>query len=204
MSDFGSRASHTPLQFCFLFFSVVVPLQSGAQDRFSRCMSAPSDFAQQENLGPAASQHVDNIQREIAFAENESRMSGMAGQGDRAMAARSRALQFRQQLQQFCAQSSQSIDDSEQRQRRVEVDRAAAEQANQTAARQREAVIEYELNRRVPGATRLMQGRDFWNWLNVRQGRTLRRDVWDQAIETDRFDRAAQMLRDYRSTLRSR
>jgi hypothetical protein len=192
MRDSLSGQIHLSIKLAFYILVVALPLPASAQDRYSRCTSDPSGFARDENLNSAATQYLDNIKREIDFSENLSRMSGMAGLGDRAMEARSRALQYRQQLQQTCAQISQSIGEAEQRQQRAESDRVAASQANKAAERQREAVIEYELNRRVPGAASLMQESDFWNWLNVSQGKTLRRDVWDQAISTEKFDRAAQ------------
>jgi len=171
---------------------------------YDRCVSDSSAFARDEKLNEVVTEHLANIQREIDSSVDLSRIAGMAGLGDRAMEARSRANQYRQELQQACAHINQSINETDQRQRQAEADQIAAAQATQAAERQRQAVIEYELNRRVSGATDLMDEVGFSQWLDSNQGKTLRRDVWDQAITADKFDRAAQMLRDYKRVRKSK
>lgn len=182
----------------------VVPLNAGAQDWFNRCMSNPSGFAQEANLNTAAAQRLSDIESEIRISDDVARMSGLAGLGDRAMQARSRSLQYKQELQSVCSQLSQSIIETQQRQQRALADQAAIARAKQESERRRLATIEYELNRRVPGATDLMNEKAFDLWLDGAQGKTLRRDAWDQAIVSEKFDRAAQMLRDYKSKRQSK
>jgi len=44
----------------------------------------------------------------------------------------------------------------------------------------------------------------FSQWLEGKQGKALRRDVWEQAIVAGDFEQGAQMLRDYERALKSK
>jgi hypothetical protein len=125
----------------------------------------------------------------------------MAGLKDRSTQARLRADKYMQELQQACAHISQSMKEPD---RHPKADQFAPAQDTQTAERHRQSVIEHELNRRVSGATFLMNEIEFSQWLDGKQGKVLRRDLWDQAIMAESFERAAQMLRDYERSLRSK
>jgi hypothetical protein len=87
---------------------------------------------------------------------------------------------------------------------RPRTDQIAPVQATQSAERQRQAVVERELNRRIPGAIFIVNEAGFSQWLDGKQGKTLRRDVWEQAIVAEDFEQAAQMLRDYERALKSK
>jgi hypothetical protein len=159
---------------------------------YDRCVGDSSAFARDEQLNEAGTEYLAKIQKEIESSIYISRVAGMAGQQDRSTQARLRADQYQRELQQACAHLSQSVSPADSRSRS---DLSAP--ANQTANLQRQAVLERELNRRVPGATFLINEAGFSQWLEGRQGSLLRREAWDQALLAEDFEKAAQMLRDY-------
>jgi hypothetical protein len=170
-------------------------------DLYDRCLSDSSTFAANEKLNEVVTEYLAGIQREIDSSLDISRVAGMAGLKDRSTQARLRADKYMQELQQACAHISQSMKEPD---RHLKADQFAPAQDTQTAERQRQSVIEHELNRRVSGATFLMNEIEFSQWLDGKQGKVLRRDLWDQAIMAESFERAAQMLRDYERSLRSK
>jgi len=83
-------------------------------------------------------------------------------------------------------------------------DQIAPAQVTQSAERQRLAIFERELNRRIPGAIFVMNEAGFAQWLDGKQGKALRRDIWEQAIVAEDFELGAQMLRDYERAQKSK
>jgi hypothetical protein len=175
--------------------------QLSTVNAYDRCLNDSSAFAVDEKLNEVVTEYLANIQREIDSSVDISRVAGMAGLKDRSLQARLRADQYLQELRQACAHISQSMNATDER---PKVDQIAPVQNTQTAERQRQASIEYELNRRVSGATFLMNEAGFARWLDGKQGKSLRRDAWDKAILAESYERAAQMLRDYEGTLNAR
>lgn len=169
---------------------------------YDRCVGDSSAFARDEKLNEVVTEYLAKFQRELDSAVDDLRIAGMAGLGARAMQARSRVDQYRQELQQACSHINQSLNSTDQR--RAEVDQIAPIQTPQTTQLQRQAVIGYELNQRVSGATDLMDEVAFSRWLDSKQVTPLRRGVWDQAIFAEEFERAARMLRDYQRTRKSK
>ena len=168
---------------------------------YDRCVSDSSAFARDEKLNEVVTEYLADIQREIDSSVYLSRVADMAGLEDRSKQARLRADQYRRELQQACAHISRSLSETDQR---PKADQFAPVPATQTSERQRQAIVEHELNRRVSGAIFLMNEVGFSQWLDGKQGKTLRRDVWDQAIMADDFEQAARMLRDYERALKSK
>jgi hypothetical protein len=151
-------------------------------------------FASDEKLNEAVTDYLTNIQKEVDSSLYISRVAGMAGLGDRSNQARSRADQYRQELQRACAHISQSLYETGQRPR---TDQVAPAQVTQSEENQRHVILERELNRRIPGAIFIMNEPGFSQWLDSKQGNARRRDVWEKAIVAEDFEQAAQMLRDY-------
>lgn len=168
--------------------------EPSAVDSYERCMSGSAAFAQDENLNRVVADYLANIQREIDSSMEISRVADMAGLKDRSKQARLRADQYRQELQQACAQLSQSLSKTDQR---PKDDEFVPLRATQTEERDRQAIFESEVNRRFPGATFLMNEVGFSQWLDSMQGTALRRDLWEKARLANDFEQVVQMLRDY-------
>jgi hypothetical protein len=167
--------------------------QSSAVDAYDRCMSNSAAFAKDENLNEVVANFLAGIQKEIDSSVHVSRVARMAGLEEQSKQARSRADRHMLELQQACAHLSQSM--------------AAASQqpkADQTAGLESRARFEQELNRRVPGAIFVMHEAEFSQWLDGKQGKTPRRNLWEQAVLSGDFEQAAQVLRDYERELKSK
>jgi hypothetical protein len=175
--------------------------QLSTADSYDRCVNDSSAFASDAKLNESVTEYLTSIQKEIDSSLYISRVAGMAGLEDRSNQARSRANQYRQELQKACAHISQSMNETDQR---PGTDQIAPAQVTQSAERQRQAIFERELNRRIPGAIFIMNEAGFAQWLDGKQGKTLRRDLWEQAIVAEDFEQGAQMLRDYERALKSK
>jgi hypothetical protein len=175
--------------------------QLSTADSYERCVGDSPAFARDEKLNEAVTEYLANIQREIDSSVYISRVAGMAGLEDRSNQARSRAIRYRQELQQACAHLSQAMNEPDQR---ATTDRAAPAQVAQSVETQRQAVVERELNRRIPGAIFIINEAGFSEWLDGKQGKTLRRDLWEQTMAAEDFEQAARMLRDYERALKSK
>lgn len=168
--------------------------QLSTLDSYDRCVRDSSAFSTDEKLNEVVAEYLANIQKELDSSVYVSRVAGMAGLGDRSKQARLKADQYQQELHRACAQLSQPMNETGQR---PQPDQIAPAQAPQTAEHQRQAIVERELNRRIPGAIFMMNEAGFSQWLDGKQGKALRRDVWEQAIAAENFEQAAQMLRNY-------
>lgn len=189
----------------FAAAAVAMCTAAGAQfstaDTYDRCIGNPSAFAQDENLNEVVAGYLANMQKEIDSSLEIARVAGMAGLEERSKQARSKADQYRQELRQACAHLGQSMNKADQR---PKADPVSPAYATQTAGGKREAVFEQEMNLRIPGATFLMNEAAFSQWLDGRQGKAPRRDLWDQAILAEDFEQAAKILRDYERESKSR
>jgi hypothetical protein len=170
-------------------------------DLYDRCVSDSAAFARDEKLNEVVAEYLAGIQREMDSSLEISRVAGMAGLEERSRQARLRADQNRRELQQACAHTSQSVKEAGQH---PGAGRNEPVQGAQPGERQRQAVVELELNRRVLGATFLMNEPGFSQWLDGKQGRLPRRDLWEQALLAGNMEQAALMLREYERALKSR
>ena len=168
--------------------------QASIISSYENCVSDSAAFAKDARLNEVVTEYLANFQREIDSSLYQSRVAGMAGLEDRANQARLRADQYRQELQRACAHISQSLNETDQR---PKADPIVPAETGQSAERQRQALVEQELNQRVPGAIFLMNEAGFAQWLDGRQGTMPRRDAWNRAILTDDFEQAVQLLREY-------
>ena len=173
--------------------------QLSAADSYDRCVSDSRAFSSDQKLNEAVTEYLAKIQKEIDSSVYVARVAGMAGLEDRSNQARARAIRYREELQQACAHLSQAMQEPSLR---PMTDRTAQAPVAQSAEPQGQAEVERELNRRVPGAIFIINEAGFAEWLGGRQGKALRRDLWERAMAAEDVEQAARMLRDYERALK--
>jgi len=111
MTMFWTRYAVAPLAVALCHTAVAQP---STLDSYERCVSHSAAFAQGENLNGVVADYLANIQREIDSSVEIARVADMAGLKDRSRQARSKADEYGRELQQACAQLSQSLSKTDQ------------------------------------------------------------------------------------------